>query len=494
MGLNERDELELELRKYKLDSLLSLIAEKSRVMFNEGQSFQTVTWNRRIGSFTESFNQLMPIWGLAELSYRAIKCSNDYRAQEPRLDDLYKLNNLLAKVTDQEAARKSSDKITEQARVNIFVGLSQTQFWWQDIARNRAGIVYHFLRYYLLLREMPNYFPGLKHPDKDLKEITGFSIDDFSKLLFACYALLLTAPTPEFTIINVEAEVTQKNPLITSDNIKKCLSFFVADYSYYRQATHLNNPLFFRPVIQTETKRLIVANAFLLIKKFYEGIYWIIRDKYMKDNLQDFTNAFGYYYEKYIESLLSYYLKPGVFQKIGDNEGGADWIIYTDRYRLIIEQKSSLMSVKLKKEYPSVEEIDKYLVNFNEACAQLRKTNNTLKEKNRVTVNLILHFEKLYFKEAFVKKELLKLGGNDSDQLKNYYLIDTEEFEQLIQVLSDDISAINEILDTKIAYGNNPPSPQYGQDFFDIIRMKKKYTEVKFLEKYRPIFDNLIIS
>jgi hypothetical protein len=494
MNIDERDELEVELRKHKLDSLLLLIADKSREMFNKGESLETITWNRRIGGLTESFNQLMLIWGLADLSYRAIKCSNDYRAQESKLDDLFKLNNLLAKVTDQEAGRRSSIKITEQAKVDIFVGLPQTQFWWQDIARNRAGIVYHFLRYYLLLREMPNYFPDLKHPDKDLQEITGFGIDDFSKLLFACYALLLTAPSSEFSIINVDVKVTQKNPVVTSDNIKKCLSFFTADYLYYRQETHPNNPLFFRPVIQTQSKRLIVANAFLFIKKFYEGIYWIIRDKYMQNNSQDFTNAFGHYYEKYIESLLSYYLKPGVFQKIGNDKGGADWIVYTDKYRLIIEQKSSLMSVKLKKEYPSLEELDKYLVNFNKACAQLRKTNNAIKENNRITVNLILHFEKLYFKEAFVKKELLKLGGNDFDQLRNYYLIDTEEFEQLIQVLSEDTNAVNEILDSKIAYEDNPPSPQYGQDFFDILKMKRKFFEVKFLEKYRPIFDNLIVS
>jgi hypothetical protein len=59
--------------------------------------------------------------------------------------------------------------------------------------------------------------------------------------------------------------------------------------------------------------------------------------------------------------------------------------------------------------------------------------------------------------------------------------------------LSEDTNVINEILDTKISYEDNPPSPQYGQDFFDIIRMKRKYAEVKFLEKYRPIFDNLIV-
>ena len=84
------------------------------------------------------------IWGLAELSYRVIKNSNDYRSKEPNIEDLFKLNNLLAKVTDEEVGRKSSGKITEQTRANIFIGLPETQMWWQEIVKIRTGIIYNF--------------------------------------------------------------------------------------------------------------------------------------------------------------------------------------------------------------------------------------------------------------------------------------------------------------------------------------------------------------
>ena len=116
MVIVESDELDIQLKKYKLDSLLLLIAEETRKMYRDGKWSQTVHWARKIGGYTQTFDQLMPIWGLAELSHRAIKNSNDHRSQEPKIEDLYRLNNLLAKVSDQEASKKSSKKITDQTR------------------------------------------------------------------------------------------------------------------------------------------------------------------------------------------------------------------------------------------------------------------------------------------------------------------------------------------------------------------------------------------
>ncbi|MFC1577007.1 hypothetical protein ACFL3N_01570, partial [Candidatus Omnitrophota bacterium] len=414
-----RDDLDNEIRKYKLDALLLLFADKSREMFYAGKAFEKVR-------LTPAFEQILPVWGLAELSYRAIRNSNDYRAHDPKSADVLKLNNLLAKVTDEKAGCSLSGGDEDQAKATVFVGLPQTQMWWQDMARNRAGIVYHFLRQFLLLAEMPKSFPELKSPDVDLKKITGFGIEDFSRLLFSCYVWILSAPSSEISMLkNVDKKITDYCPIVTMSNINKCIGYFTGDYRYYRNDSHLNNPLFFRPIIQTDTKRLIVSNTFLLAKKFYEGIYWIIRDKYMTGNSQSFVNACGRYYEKYIETLLAYYLKPETYRKISDAEGGADWIIDTGKYCIIVEQKSSLMSIRLKAEYPPIKEIREYLKSFNEACAQLRKTGKNLTQEKRSVIKLILHSEKLYFKEPFFKPQLLKLSGNHTDRLKRYYLIDT---------------------------------------------------------------------
>lgn len=487
MTLPQNDTLDQELRKYRLNSLLALIAERSKHMYRAGQSCETVIWKRILGGFLVEFKQLMPIWALAELSHRAIKNSNDHRPLEPKIDDLYKLNNLLAEASDKGVPQS----LPNDARLTIFVGLSQTQLWWQEIVRNRGSIVDNFLRYYLLLNEMPKHFPQYSQPNQDLIKITGFGIEDFSKLLFATYAWLYSSATTDINLMRVEDEVTKSNPIITLDNIKKCLSFFSADYTYFRQNTHANNPLFFRPIVRTQLNELIISNIFIWTKMLYEGIYWLIRDEYRKKGSRDFTSAFGHYYEKYIETLLHHYLKPADYQKIND-PGKADWIISTSKFVLIVEQKSSLMSVALKKPYPEVDQFEEYLKIFHKACTQLKNTDASLKANGKTSIKLILHFEKMYFKEAFIKAELKKMNGGKEGALQHYFLVDTEEFEQLVQLFSEDSVKAEEIIQTKIEYEINPPPPVAGLDFFDVIEKKGRPKKIGFLEKHRHIFDTLV--
>lgn len=485
----EKDELDLELKKYKLDDLLVLLAKKSQEMYKQGVAIEKVVWRHPIGGLVQKESQLMPVWGLAELSYRAIKNSNDYRPRNPTLQDIYKFNNLLAKVTDEAARRESKDRSPDESKIDIFLGLSQTQFWWQDLVRTKV-IFYNFLRYYLLLKKMPKYFTEFTHPNKDLLDITGFEIKDFSKLLCAGYAWLYTN-SPEINLDRMDKSVTKEYPIITPENLLKCLEFFVGDYEYYRRKDHPYNPLFFKPIIKTQTNRLIISNAFIWVRKFYEGIYWIIRDKYLRSASRTFTAAFGHYYEKYIEELLKHYLTPEKFQRIKE-KGKADWLIYTGKYLLIVEQKSSLMSVSLKTEYPSPAKLDEYLEIFKKACIQLKNTSDALRKSQSTVIKLILHFERLHFKESFLKKKLEELCKDYMDNLRKYYLVDTDEFEQLIQTLSENIDSFNKIVEAKINYEENPPPPTKGTDFRDIIYDVYGWREVKFLEKYSYIFDNIV--
>ena len=75
MIVHGRNELDFELRKYKLDDLLFLLAKTSQEMYKKRIFLEKCAWNRRIGQFPETFEQLMPVWGLAELSYRAKGCN-----------------------------------------------------------------------------------------------------------------------------------------------------------------------------------------------------------------------------------------------------------------------------------------------------------------------------------------------------------------------------------------------------------------------------------
>ena len=487
----ERDELDNAIRQYKLDDLLRLIGNKSQEMMLKRKSLDKVIWKKSLGGkYLQTFQQWMPIWGLAELSYRAIKNSNDYRSKSPTLEDLYQLNNLLAKVTDENVI-KNRKKAVEESRIDVLLGLPQQQLWWQDIVRGGKSTYYNFIRYYLLLKEMPTHFPEIKQkPEDDLLDLTGFGIDDFSKLLFALYAWN-SMPSSEINVNAYDKEIAKIEPVITSDNLNKCLNFFTSDYSYYRDEQALNNPLFLKPIVRTSKGNLIISNSFIMARKFYESIYWIIRDKYFSLGLQDFTNAFGHYYEKYVEELLKFYLNLNNFEKIKE-EGCADWLIHTNKYVLIVEQKSSLMSLALKKPYPSLEKFKQFLVGFKKAGVQLANTEAKLTTDGKQVIKLILHFESLYFKENYIKPEIKKLLMADGISLNKFFLIDTHEFERLIQVLSRDEDAFNTIINTKIGYEDNPPPPTDGLDFYDVIPKINGWKEIEFLEQYKHVFDALV--
>ena len=158
MPQEEKDKLDLVIKRYKLDDLLLLIAEKSREMYLKGVALETIEWYHKISD--QKFSQIMPIWGLSELSYRAICNCNDHRSVEAGFEDLCELNNLLAEVTDNKAGGKSSYTSHSGAQAALILGLSQAQLWWQKIARDRNSIVYDFLRYYLLLYKIPTVVIG----------------------------------------------------------------------------------------------------------------------------------------------------------------------------------------------------------------------------------------------------------------------------------------------------------------------------------------------
>lgn len=484
--------LESEIRKYKLDELLILNASLSRDLFLQGKAFKEIEIRKGIGAFSQSFYQYLTAWGLSDLSFVAIKNSNDYRAKVPEGNDILHLNDLLIGLSDDLADEKIKHLKAQDIKAHILFGLSQKQFWYQDIVRGRA-VVNNFLRYFILLDQIPlKYFPSYRKPNDDLIDITGFDIHSLSQLLLAIWSYVLT--TSVILRITLSKELKEALPLWTEENIYKCISIFMGDYNFYRNPSHANNPLFFRPIIKTDTNKLIVSNIFILGRKFYEGIYWIIRDEYRKKNSQAFINNFGNYYEKYAEEILSFYLEPHQYERIKKGKGKkADWLIDTKDYLLIIEQKSCLMTASLKEEYPLLPELDGYLDNFREAYLQIKETIADLGNSGKAIIKLVLHFEKIYVGEAVVKERLHKLCECDIKDLSNYFLIDTEEFERLIQVFSEDEEIFNRIIRTKIIYEANTP-PGEGREFKYIISKHYRTQNIKFLDHHIHYFDKLFGS
>ena len=90
------------------------------------------------------------------------------------------------------------------------------------------------------------------------------------------------------------------------------------------------------------------------------------------------------------------------------------------------------------KEYPSMIKLDEYLNKFKEAYLQIAETVKNLGKTDKATIKLILHFENFYLGDSLINERVRNSCKDKIMDLSNYFFIDTEEFEKLIQVLSED--------------------------------------------------------
>ena len=247
----------------------------------------------------------------------------------------------------------------------MFIGLSQEQFWYQDII-NFKFVANNLLRQIKLLIDIPKEINSSIEPENIFHTEIGIKLKSFIKILL----VLVNFGFKDIKLpcIQVNNDLIKIDEDLSADNFNQIIELYTGDYSYYWNSTVQHFSLFIKPIIRTKrTNELIISNIFLLIRKIYDGAFWILRDIFFnkQNGSREFTSEYGRYYEKYIENLLNFYLKKDQFERIEEVENNkrADWIIYTQEYILLIEQKSSLMSIMLKKEYPDLEQIDNYTSN-----------------------------------------------------------------------------------------------------------------------------------
>ena len=101
-----QEKLRKELKKYKLNELLFSLAELSREIYLNDDFCKIVQWHQPRFGGIQKFEQMIPAWVLADLSYMAIINSNDHRSQSPTFEDICQLANLAARVSDDLAAQR----------------------------------------------------------------------------------------------------------------------------------------------------------------------------------------------------------------------------------------------------------------------------------------------------------------------------------------------------------------------------------------------------
>lgn len=191
----------------------------------------------------------------------------------------------------------------------------------------------------------------------------------------------------------------------------------------------------------------------MLLCAFVNSNFWIIRNIFLSQKSQIFTNAFGKYFEIYLEEVFENCLLNGCYTNIPetDNEKRADWHLKLDSYDILIEQKSAISILSIKQNRPDIEAMKKHILRtWGKAAEQLDITEKALGLNN--AIKIILVYED-YFKSECLD-ELFKLDSSLTND-GNYWLVSIKELEMLLSTFKNNHEEFLKIMEEKISAERN---------------------------------------
>lgn len=446
--MREKEEYIQFIRRFKLSSILNACGEMSKYIFNnpsfsKGIAEKDVGILKRNGGF-EKFTVQIFQWELLKLAFDAIKHCNEHRNKEMQETDLLFALDKLKKYENEEQGKV----ISKENAMDFMNVLVNEQAYFQEYRIDQE-----YSRIYKMFHDInknPKYIQNntVSYIDlsEEFKRIVGYDIIDYYALSMIVYAAV-------YNQSNVEINNKLKVDLSSEITLEKILKFLEDNSVTIKQLKEEETYSLLKlyPIVNFGDRRFFVVNVFAYLKNIPGRIYWNIRDKF-KDKNQKFTNYFGYCFECYVEEILHTYLSKKSFSKIDEAGVGkkADWKIETNKYLLIIEQKSTLFRRNASDTTPTfvneaIDAVDYFTKKtVGEAFEQLRSTNvDTVKEVIRIFVS----YEKIYMEEPYVDKAKQELKIPQEEQ---YWIVNIEDFENLIATLGNDEEKFNEVVKKKI--------------------------------------------
>ena len=299
---------------------------------------------------------------------------------------------------------------------------------------------------------------------QEFYEETHYTTDEYSALLLLIWGLF----SQTMLVVNqreLDRMVKYKNPILSNANVLDVISKNSITIEEIRSSPLGRQVFYSKPIIKIGDD-YIASNPYLMLALFTNSNYWVLRNKYRDLRSQKFTNAFGVYYETYLEEVLSNCLAKNCFERIEEDskEKRADWHIKFDNYHFFVEQKSSLSLLGIKHSHPDVKAMKKHMMdNWGEAINQLNTTQRFYNTPN--AIKIILVYEDYYKSKCL--DELFRLHpelGNDN----HFWLVSINEFETLMQLCKSNPEMALQIIQEKdqIETGRNYKERELKQLFF----------------------------
>ncbi len=328
---------------------------------------------------------------------------------------------------------------------------------------------------------------------KEFFNNAGMTTDDYTACLFIILAWFLEYPVKNGKIDFLNFSFNNKN--LNAANCQRVLEHYSSTIQDIKSSNLKRQVFYSKPIIKMNQK-YILSNPFLLISLLINSNYWIMRNIYMnkgKDK-QKFTNAFGVYFELYVEEILNNCLKPNEFKNLESGKTKcADWHLKIDAIDLLVEQKSSLSLLSIKQNEPDMVKLKEHVTKkWGEAITQLK---NTAIEKNlENAIKIILVYENYY------KSESLDEYYRMNPEIENdgtYWLMNIDEFETLMYSYLTDPTTFNEIINQKKTAEINR-TKDGSRDFYYIFKKKnihnnylKHFEITKIIKDISENFDKL---
>ncbi len=453
-------ELFRHLRRAKLDILLSLIANTIREMFNRDESVKTIPVVRFDGPVHQAGNVTVTAWNLSDLAYLAIQESSDFHTWEPSVDDLIGLCNFFL-AWDEDRSRIEFEGLTKDEQIlKLGVGFPLKQFWYQESYR----ITEEFNRQVELLEVIPSEMGSEVDLNGICEEVTGFDLHTFRTILFALFSVVMRQS--DLSRMTSNGTAANLHPALTARNFLHVAEMYTGDYQEFRESTLLENHFYIKPIVRTSSNSLLAVNAYMFGKKVADGPLWIIRDYYHNLGSQVFVNAFGEYFDRYVEKLLQKCLPSENFSRVPAPRSGryADWFVYTKHYRIIVELKSSLAALMMRRLYPDLDTIRNYLEKLQEGVLQLDSTTKAYPETARTDIKLLVHYETFHLSDGVLRPLVVNAVRNQIANDEYIYFCDIGEFEWFISLLRESEAVAEKILAAKIDLESQPGAGrQFGQ-------------------------------
>ena len=221
-----------DIRKYQLNKLLEISSDFSRRLFNNGNSVAKISLYKQ-SEFINGWHELagstyLPAWYLVDISYHAIKESDDFKQLIPCEHDFFNLYNQFLKYDGKVITEQYKNYEGIDRQFYMLFGLSQKTFWFQEMYRLASMNA----RFYELLYEIPKRNNSI--PQFYLQIERKYRVD-FTTYDMACRALLWVASTDIYFRFpyNIDSKLGEIN--IDNALLEKMILDYMGDYEIIRK-------------------------------------------------------------------------------------------------------------------------------------------------------------------------------------------------------------------------------------------------------------------